>query len=131
MKLFQHPCCQGMQHTSSNLQLLLSHPSCVLYKGAQHFGVGQNHLGTFVCKMKHVVTLGDASLTTDDLALLVPPAWMNDQLISFWCEHLRINILENHPQVAIIPPNVTYLIALTNGKTCALCVNIYPVSKQA
>lgn len=65
--------------------------------------------------MKNLVTLGDASLTTEDLALLVPPAWLNDNLISFWCEHLRIDILDNHTHASILPPNVTFFIANTNG----------------
>lgn len=70
---------------------------------------------SFLIVMGKIVTLGDAALTTGDLGLLVPPAWLNDQLISFWCEHLRIHVLQNHSQVAILLPNVAYFIALTKG----------------
>ncbi|CAN8068139.1 unnamed protein product [Agarophyton chilense] len=61
-----------------------------------------------------IASLGDASLSVDDLALLVPPCWMNDQLISFWCEHLRINVLQNDVRVAILPPNLSFFISLTD-----------------
>lgn len=65
---------------------------------------------------KTIVTLGDSSLTTGDLSLLVPPNWLNDQLLSFWMEHLRINVLQNDPRVAVILPNISYFIALTNDE---------------
>lgn len=62
-----------------------------------------------------IASLGDASLSVDDLALLVPPCWMNDKLISFWCEHLRINVLKSDSRVTILPPNLSFFISLTDG----------------
>lgn len=75
---------------------------------------------------KTVVALGDASLTTADLSLLVPPSWMNDQLISFWFEHLRIHILQNDSRAALLLPNVAYFVALTDG---TLNYKKHPVQK--
>lgn len=64
-----------------------------------------------------VVTLGDASLTTADLSLLVPPNWLNDQIISFWFEYLRIKVANENPAISFVLPNVAYFIALTDGKS--------------
>lgn len=66
-----------------------------------------------------LLTLGDATLHTDDLALLVPPAWFNDALISFWTEHLRLHVLRGVDNVAVIPPNVSFFLALCNGQSDA------------
>lgn len=43
---------------------------------------------------------------------------MNDQLISFWVEHLRIHIIQ--PQqlnVVVLPPNISYFLALSQDET--------------
>ncbi|CDF38087.1 unnamed protein product [Chondrus crispus] len=65
--------------------------------------------------MSNLLTLGDATLRTDDLALLVPPAWLNDALISFWLEHLTAHVLPPDARAVLLPPNLAFFLALCNG----------------
>lgn len=58
------------------------------------------------------MSLGDAALSHADLALLVPPAWLNDNLISFWVEHLRLHVLKDDDRVCVLPPNISFFLAL-------------------
>lgn len=62
---------------------------------------------------RKLVTLGDVTIDTDDVALLMPPAWLNDHIISFWLEHLRIHQLNSNPSVAILLPNLVYLLSVS------------------
>ncbi len=55
------------------------------------------------------VTLGDATVTEEDVQLLQRPNWLNDQLISLWCEHVRPKGSE---KLLILPPNITYFLKL-------------------
>lgn len=60
------------------------------------------------------VTLGDVTITEDDVRLLREPNWLNDQLLSLWVELLRRNSdpnnNDNGSDVAIIPPNLAFFI---------------------
>lgn len=68
-----------------------------------------------MAQREKLVTLGDATLHTDDLALLVPPAWLNDSLISFWVEHLRLHVLCDATNVTVLPPNISFFLTFCNG----------------
>lgn len=57
------------------------------------------------------VTLGDATVSQADLNLLEPPQWLNDTLLTFWCEHVQTGG-GNHSDVQILQPNLTYFLAL-------------------
>lgn len=60
------------------------------------------------------MTLGDATVTAEDVALLASPSWLNDQLVSLWCEHVRIsNAVDDG--VLIIPPNVAFFLKQCQG----------------
>lgn len=58
-------------------------------------------------------TLGDVTITESDLEYLKPFGWLNDNLISVWCEHIIRreygDDLSKCP-VSILLPNVTFLL---------------------
>lgn len=62
-----------------------------------------------------LTTLGDASISEDDVRLLDEPNWLNDNLISFWCEHLRLNELKNDRRVLFILPNLAFFLRQCQG----------------
>lgn len=43
----------------------------------------------------------------------MPPHWLNDGIIAFWLEHLRLHILNDDSRVALLAPSITYLICVT------------------
>lgn len=55
------------------------------------------------------VTLGDTTVTEEDVGLLERPNWLNDQLISLWCEHVRP---KDNDKILLLPPNITYFLKL-------------------
>lgn len=65
-----------------------------------------------------LVSLGDAAVSATDLSLLVPPSWLNDSLISFWVEHLRLHVISTS-EILILPPNISYFLALCEDQTDA------------
>lgn len=58
-------------------------------------------------------TLGDATISHSDLEYLKPSGWLNDSIISVWCEHVMRreygSNLSNCP-VSILLPNVSYFL---------------------
>lgn len=68
---------------------------------------------TFLVDRVQSVTLGDATVTAEDAGLLEPPNWLNDQLLSLWCEHVRKSTPD--ARVLILPPNLAYFIKQCNG----------------
>ena len=73
-----------------------------------------------------VATLGDASVSREDLQLLEPPNWLNDQLITFWCEHLRLAFLTKGTNLSLILPNIAFFILKCQG----LLYNEIPVYRN-
>lgn len=64
--------------------------------------------GSFIIKMS-VVRCGDQVLYPDDVALIQAPCWWNDNLISFWIEHLRSSGLSD--SIHLLSPSLVFLIS--------------------
>lgn len=58
-------------------------------------------------------TLGDATVSDTDLQYLSPRGWLNDRLISVWCEHVMRQAYgsnTNQSPISILLPNVTFFL---------------------
>lgn len=66
------------------------------------------------------VTLGDATVSQDDLKLLEPPRWLNDTLLTFWCEYIQSGAAGDsngegkNSGVQTLQPNLTYFLLLSD-----------------
>lgn len=67
---------------------------------------------TFRAKMS-VVRIGDQVLYPEDIALIRAPCWWNDNLISFWIEHIRRDLSE---RLYLMTPSVIFLLSMMHTK---------------
>lgn len=64
------------------------------------------------------VTLGDVTITEDDVRFLRAPNWLNDQLLSLWVELLRRDG-GGGDKCAIIAPNLAFFLMLAGASDVA------------
>lgn len=57
------------------------------------------------------LTIGDASLSLEDIKLLVPPRWINDQLITAAFELLRTQALPGDDRWLAVGPSESFMMA--------------------
>lgn len=57
------------------------------------------------------VHIGDCSLSREDIALLVPPRWINDQLITAAYELLRMRTLPSEDRWVAVGPSEAFMMA--------------------
>lgn len=65
-------------------------------------------------------TLGDSTIGRDDLQHLRPGCWLNDRLISVWCEHLYHHGQRNanfKSSVVIFLPNISFFLNCIDDDT--------------
>mmetsp|Transcript_42063 Transcript_42063/g.103479 ORF Transcript_42063/g.103479 Transcript_42063/m.103479 type:complete len:223 (-) Transcript_42063:311-979(-) len=66
--------------------------------------------------MGSTLTFGDVTLSADDLTLVQPPNWLNDNLLTFWGQYLVGKLMsdgERLPgEVVFVPPNLSFFLSL-------------------
>ncbi|KAJ8907476.1 hypothetical protein NDN08_007587 [Rhodosorus marinus] len=62
---------------------------------------------------------GDATVTQEDVKLLNTGGWLNDALVWFFEEYLRVEVANNDPRVCFVSPNVAFLVAQSRSKEIA------------
>jgi len=69
--------------------------------------------------MGSTLTFGDVTLSADDLTLVQPPNWLNDNLLTFWGQYLVGKLMsdgERLPgEVVFVPPNLSFFLSLCEG----------------
>jgi len=58
-----------------------------------------------------VLDYGDVLLRAGDVKLLNGPYWLNDQCIAFYFEYLSRELLHNNPEILLVPPATSFLVA--------------------
>lgn len=63
-----------------------------------------------------IAALGTSQLYDTDLFLLRPQCWLNDALLSFYSEHLKVIHKQHTPRLAICHPGVALLCQVEEGE---------------
>eukprot|EP00871_Galdieria_phlegrea_P004672 jgi/Galph1/5205/GphlegSOOS_G3824.1 len=73
---------------------------------------------------------GNISLYETDLTLLDPPNWINDHIISFYCEYLNNEFSDSngsHRNAFCVDPNLSFwLLHNSNWEECRDCLKTFP-----